>query len=307
MSEQQEQAIDLETISLAELKNLANQESVDDETPLVEKPRDDKGRFVKPDEDTEEEDEPEQVVYRRVIDIGDGSGQEVFEAPTMEELLDKICTAKEHASKKIREQQIKLREVEQEQEQFSADDEFVISQELMSRPTDAIKKLFRKMTGYDITEFKSVAERSKALEASQAQQNETQRQEQASAAFMQAHPEYVANEANGKRLVREINSLIGEAKAAGREVDYSTVLEQAYTGLKNDGLIQTKSDDVQDLTVKAKPQPVTPTPAPRRASSLSGRAPVANQPRSTELTEADLYSMPLDELKALADKHARGL
>src|SRR5258706_387999 len=48
--------------------------------------------------------------YRRVIDLGGGAGPEVFEADSNEELVDKLADAKQHASKKIREQEAELRD-----------------------------------------------------------------------------------------------------------------------------------------------------------------------------------------------------
>jgi hypothetical protein len=305
MPETQHTEVDLETLSLDELRKLASEEAAAPEEAVVpvEKPRDELGRFVKPAADPVVVEKPV-TSFRREIDLGDGAGKEVFEADSMESLLDKIVEAKAHASRKIREQQQKLREIEEAKEQTTADDEFILSQELMSKPTEAIKKLFKKTTGYDITEFKSVAERSKAYEAAQAQQAESQRQDEASVAFMKSHPDYLANEANGKRLVRELNSLIGAAKAEGRSVDYADVLEQAYTGLRNDGLLQIKSDDAQELPAKATPQaPVTPA---RRASSLAGRAPAVTQPRNAEPTEEELYSMDISKLRELADRQIRG-
>src|SRR5690348_17341391 len=47
--------------------------------------------------------------FRREIDLGDGSGKQVFEADSAEELIDKLTTAQENATRKIREQQFELR------------------------------------------------------------------------------------------------------------------------------------------------------------------------------------------------------
>src|SRR5690349_14030031 len=109
--------------------------------------RDASGRFVKNDDVKEEtaddaaqkdaseveeqEDEPAETVFRRTIDLGDGSGVQVFEAPTLEELVDKLAEAQRNASKKIRELVIKKKE----EEKTTADEEFVTAQNLMSRPT----------------------------------------------------------------------------------------------------------------------------------------------------------------------------
>jgi|SRR5690348_7350091 len=42
--------------------------------------------------------------FRREIDLGDGSGKQVFEAESPEALIDKLADAQVHATKKIREQ-----------------------------------------------------------------------------------------------------------------------------------------------------------------------------------------------------------
>lgn len=44
------------------------------------------------------------TVIRREIDLGDGSGKQVFEGATEAELNDKLATAQEHGTRKIREQ-----------------------------------------------------------------------------------------------------------------------------------------------------------------------------------------------------------
>src|ERR1043166_8903740 len=102
-------------------------------------------------EPVEQEEEPETQVFRRVIDIGGGAGPEVFEADSLEELVDKIAEAKGNATRKIREQEDELRERRAkdviEPKQPSAEEEAIYSQELMKAPTQAFKKMFRELTG----------------------------------------------------------------------------------------------------------------------------------------------------------------
>lgn len=47
--------------------------------------------------------------FRREIDLGDGSGKQVFEGDTWEELADKLADAQLHATKKIAEQDTELK------------------------------------------------------------------------------------------------------------------------------------------------------------------------------------------------------
>lgn len=50
------------------------------------------------------EEQQTQEKYERVIDLGDGSGVQRFVADSMEELVDALAKAQEHATRKIREQ-----------------------------------------------------------------------------------------------------------------------------------------------------------------------------------------------------------
>lgn len=308
MSNKQEQVLDPESMSMDELRKLAEAEAAEPAEPQPQ-PRDDKGRFAAPKQDEEPEPTPEEppskTVYRRQIDLGDGSGVQVFEADSVDGLVDKLVKAQENATRKIREQQQKLREIEESQQQVSDDDEFVLSQELMSRPSEAIKKAFKKMTGYDISEFKTVAERAKALDAAQAQRDELRTQEDASTEFVKNHPDYLPNEANGRRLVKAVHLVVAEAKAKGESIDYAQALEDAYKDLSESGLLQLKSEEDEPEPAPARPAS-PPASAPRRSSSLSSRARSFTPPKSTEPSEEDLYSMPLDKLRELAEKEARG-
>src|ERR1700743_2577476 len=47
--------------------------------------------------------------FQREIDLGDGSGKQVFKADSAEELLDKLTEAQKNATIKIREQQFELK------------------------------------------------------------------------------------------------------------------------------------------------------------------------------------------------------
>src|SRR5690348_9223353 len=53
--------------------------------------------------------------FRREIDLGDGSGKQVFEADSPEALIDKLADAQVHATKKIREQAQQLQDAQQAQ------------------------------------------------------------------------------------------------------------------------------------------------------------------------------------------------
>lgn len=268
-------ALDTDQLTTEQIKELALKHSGAAEPEPEAQPRDEKGKFkaAEPAEkpaDTGDEDTTE-TVYRREIDLGDGSGKEIFEAPTMEELLDKIVTAKTHATKKIREQEARLKELSEAKkvtDQQDKDDEFVLSQDMLSRPTDAVKKAFKKATGIDITEVKTLAERVNALTEAQNAQNEQAAQNDAATAFVSAHPEYVPNQANGARLSRAVNLLAAEARHSGAKVDYATLLSKAYTDLSESGLLELRSGDA-----KANADGATTGPAQGRIGRAEDVAP----------------------------------
>jgi hypothetical protein len=57
--------------------------------------------------------EPEKKRFRREIDLEDGSGKQVFEGATLDELVENLANAQKNATKKIREQAAKLKSQEQ--------------------------------------------------------------------------------------------------------------------------------------------------------------------------------------------------
>lgn len=318
----------LDNLSLAEIKKLALQEAGELPAPEAEeKPepkRDEKGRFAAEEEAEETEDtekeEQETKLFRKEIDLGDGSGVQVFEAPTLEELVDKLATAQVNATRKIRqlnaELKTKPKQESVKEKELSADEEFVISQEMMAKPSAAFKKLFKQMVGVDISEFRSTVDRMNAFEAAQTEAKAQEQVERSKAtaaeSFMAAHPDYVASPTNGARLTRAVNLLVNEAKAEGKEIDYPTLLANAYKDLTDSGLLELKSTETPvakeptgtESSRIEKSDEVVPQQR-RRASSISSRGRVNAPVKKTEPDENELYSMPLDKLRELANKQPR--
>src|SRR6266568_7729436 len=147
----------LENMSLEQLRELAlstGAQAVEAPAPAapatepVETPRDAQGRFISPEPvapvaDAEPlEDEP--VLYRREIDLGDGSGTQVFEGETLEELVDKLADAQKHATRKIRDLNRQAKEVAAPPapKPLTPDEEYLVSQQLQSNPSKAFELLF---------------------------------------------------------------------------------------------------------------------------------------------------------------------
>lgn len=306
MSEQN-QVEDLYSLSLEELKKRADAEARGEQQPTEaekkEQPRDEQGRFTKPEEQAEAEDEqqqeeepsPKRQLFRRVVDIGNGVDPEIFEAESLEELVDKIADAKAHATKKIREQESQLRKQRETERQFTDDEEYVYSQELMTKPTKAFAKMFKDMVGMDITEFKDVAERSRAMQTAQ-QRNAVIEH------FLNTHPDYVDNQRN-----TDVMTLAMQGHQLSAES-----LEKAYLDMKAKGLLEFKSGkqgSEQEEAEQPKPgiteQAVTKNPSQgtKKASSLSTKNRNPVPVKSNEPSEDELYSMPLDKLRELGNKH----
>jgi hypothetical protein len=305
---------DLYTMSLDDLKRKALEESSgQQQEPVAAKdtPRDTQGRFAKAQEDElaeeeqpegEEEEAPAKILYRRVVDIGDGVDPEIFEANSLEELLDKIADAKGHATKKIRQQEAELRKQKEAEapkpRQFSEDEEYVYSQELMAKPTQAFAKMFKDMTGMEITQFKTVAEKTMALDSAK-------NTNEAIIHFVTTHPTYVDDKRSADLMTLALG---GRDKTAEN-------LEKAYQNLVAKGLLAPGKDEqgsVQDEQEPAKTgitseaSVKSPSQGTRKASGLSGknRAPVATQ--NNEPSEDEARRMPLDQLRELANKQLAG-
>lgn len=237
-------------------------------------PRDEQGRFVSPNPEPAAEEEPteEEIpeMYVREIDLGDGSGVQVFKAPTLEELADKLAEAQVHATRKIRE--LSQRTTETPAPVAPAvpnpDDEARLSQQLLSAPTATIRDLMVREFGMTPTEIKAKLEQAnmaaKAVEA-----------DVASREFVAANPDFYPCDANGNKILKwlELNRKEGTVEN----------ITAAYQDLNTSGLLVSKP---------------TETAAPRaaRSSGLSTRrsaAPPAQKP-------VDTSKLTTDQLRELA-------
>lgn len=236
------------------------------------------------------DDEEEKTIYQRRIDLGDGSGVQVFSADSLEGLVDKLTDAQLNATKKIREQseQLKAATPRTQARERTADEEFVLSQELMTKPTKAFEKLFQETTGFKIGDFKSTLERATAY-------NDAQTAEQSAVDFVSRTPDFYANPANGERMKAYLKTY-----QLAPSVDNWT---KAFHDLSNSGLLQVKP---ADAVAEVAPQVAAPVVAPvrRGGSGLSTRGGAAPAPAKTGPTEDELYSMPLDQLKELSQRAA---
>lgn len=328
----EDQIIDLESLPLHELKALAEKEAqenaaaaastVTDPADKVAQPRGEDGKFkaVRPEdydedetkvvprtaklakvEEVEEPEEEEIVFYRREVKNADGS-VDVYEDESLEGLLDKIADGKANANTKIRQQEIELKELrartaqKPKTKEYTADDDYVYQQEFLKSPTAAFKKMFKDMTGRDIAEFGTIAEREQIFQQAEATNN-------ALASFIATHTDYEDSVRNSEAMKLALQ---------GKETTGEN-LHKAYLHLKQSRLLDLKGEEAH-VDTEPKSKTTEPTVQPKtevtqqRTKKGSGVrtqsrvAPVtSNEPSEDDLYDPAKYS--LDEIKrrALAD------
>ncbi len=270
-------------MSLEDFEKLANQVAQPEEQK-VEEPA--KAAEVTP----AVEDEPEEVVYRREIDLGDGAGVQVFEGGSYDELIDKLANAQLHATRKIRELSA-VKKAEAAKEELTPEQEFLLAQELTSKPSKVLKSVFESMVGMPIEEFKKKQAKLEQLESNQSS-------EQAAVEFVNATPDYFANPRNGERMTRYLQTYKMERTTEN--------FKKAFADLSGSGLLEAKpasngaankQDDPDTRIAEAEPRTVV---TQRKAGSgLSSRGRSASSGQKTELTLADLEAMPMEQLEAM--------
>ena len=280
-------AIDPETLSLEELRAQILAAPPEEEVKPEVKPEV-KAAEAAPVVEEVEEEEPEEIIFERSIDLGDGSGVQVFrgrgasEVEALRALNDKLYDAQVSASKKINELGKKVKVEDTRTEQQKADDDYVISQRLQKEPGKTIAELVDQR----IRERDAITRRELA-----SQQN-----------FVNTHPDYEANPENGQAMLEE-------AQRLGYTECTEEALEKAYQSLSKRGLRSTKREEADGSTateVKATEriaQPkteVTQIRSPKKSSSVraTGGAPVVK----TEPSLDEAETMPMDQLRELARK-----
>jgi hypothetical protein len=255
--------------------------------PVVKQARDAAGRFTDTDVlDNKDEvvEEPATTIYRREIDNGNGS-VDVYEAESLEELVEKLAVGKLNANKKIQEFIAEKRASVAQNEQVETDTEFMIAEKLKAKPKSTIKDVVVEV----------LSERESAIARSNAAQSR----------FVQTHPDYVADPENGNRLAAWLQTH-GHAEITVEG------LEKGYQDLKKSGLLKIKPVGAGDATeVNAATTQRTVEPAAdatqqrsqRRGSSLSTRSGSRTTAvADTQPTEDEAYKMPLEKLRELANK-----
>jgi hypothetical protein len=247
--------------------------------------------------------EPDEYVVRTEIDLGDGSGVQVFtgngetELEAYKDLNAKLATAQKNASKKIRDQEklIKAQPVKPKAKEFTPAEELIYTQEFQTKPTEAFKKMFKDIFNQSVEDAQ--------LTLSEAKQVVTERRSLAiQQSFVNTHPDYIGNESNGNRIRSWV-------QAHGYSEFTEDNLEKAYQDLTKSGLLQLKAAEADDATgtedkeqkrIASTGSEVAQQRSSKKGSTIkagSRTAPAAK----TGPTKDELYSMPLEKLRDLAD------
>jgi hypothetical protein len=296
-----EQTKAAETMSMDELRAAALQEA---EAPVVppaattepaKQPRGADGKFAStdvidnssdaPDDADTKDDEPTVTIYRKEIDNGNGS-VDVYEAESLEELVEKLATGKLNANKKIQEFIAENRTRAAQEQRISADDEYVIGEKLKKNPKQTMKEVVAEV----------ISEREAKIQRSLDAQNR----------FVSTHPDYIANPFNANKIAAEVQRIQG----FNGEFTVES-LEKAYQDLKRGGLLQLKPEGaggVAEVKDGASQQTAdtqsdaTQQRSSRKGSSVSTRS-GSRTPVVTDATptEDEMYKLPLDEVRKRAD------
>jgi hypothetical protein len=285
---------DPETMNMDELRALALENwEQPQEQPTQDQPRDDQGRFTK----TEPE---EEVVFQRVIDLGDGSGTQVFEGKTLEELIDKLAKAQEHATRKIREQAHTLKEREKPAveskppAQMTEAEKFLLQQRMLTDPQSVIDEyVTRQVTELERQREEKAAETVRRQEAI----------ETAAQAWVDSTPDYFANEKNGTKIQKwlVVNQLDPTAEN----------FQKAFEDLNSSGLLEPRPAETTAETVEEAPkvrrivEPTVATTTVRRkvVGGLSTKRSAPVEQAAPGLTEDELYKLPMDQLERMTIQH----
>lgn len=267
-----------EQMSLEELKELAAKEP--DQEPEPEPV--DTGT-----EELDNSEESAEQVYRKVIENGDGT-TDVYEASSLEELVDKIAEGKRQAVEQMRRVQAEKKELAAKSKQESDDLNYVNSEEFKADPIKATQEMVRREL--------------ERLEAARQRSIEVQSR------FVNTHPDYVAdpNNGNGYRLVTEFRRLYPNEPEFTAEG-----LEKAYLNLKHDGLLVLRSEEADaaaeteaEETARTEQPKVEATQqrSPKRSSTISTRTSRSTVVPKPGFDEDEAYKLPLEEVLARAEK-----
>lgn len=280
-----EQMDKAEGMSLDELRATAIADGVVVE-PVVEKPEEKveakDADVIDNSAEAGDDADPEIMIYRKEIANEDGT-VDVYEAESLEALVDKIADGKRQAVAQMKKVQAEKRALEAKTAQQIEDENYVITERLKKDPKAAVKEI--------------------VFEALTEQQRKVAEAQEAQSRFVTTHPDYIANAKNGARLVAWLQA------HGHNEMTYDG-LEKAYQDLSSSGLLELKAEGAEvatDTNATVTPRTeepkaeVTQRPSQRRSSSIRTVSRTAATVVNTQPSEDEAYLMPLEKLRELAN------
>lgn len=266
--------------------------------------------------------------WKATLDAGTGGQPEVFRGHTKDEMYQNLMAGKINATKKIREQNRKIKlssgqPVQEEPTQsvarkFNADDVTQLKIELQDDPDVALDNWFKKKTGKSIEQ---VTQQAASGESARMQLH----REEVGRAFAQAHPNYYSVHDNyvalmswltkykiGKQLRPDDVDDEGNITKRGNESELLDVLvargfytvdtlSEAFEDLKEDGLLVFPAPATVEkptARVAEEPEVITPTVIRRPRGSLGIRTKeTSTMPvRTEQVLNKDITYAELDKL-----------
>jgi hypothetical protein len=230
--------------------------------------------------------------FVREIDLGDGSGKQVFKAETAEALLDVLTEAQKNATIKIREQQFELKRSQRAQPEridrpavakrdLSAEEILAIQNELGNNPAAAIDKIFKAQTGRTAEEIGTFI--NDFMQAQEIAKADT--------TFLMNHQEdYVPSSQNAAR----IEKFLADEKLSHTHKN----LEYAFQELTESGLLDVAVADPNKVTVQPHQRRKPMSTGIRQSSS--SRPADSNEVNAGAIKESDveeIYKLPLEEAR----------
>jgi len=233
--------------------------------------------------------------WRRVIDLKDGSGVQVFEAETHEELTEKLAVAQENATRKIQELSQKVKELTPRDKaqpikvlsprEMTVDERFQVTQDLQdpTKSVEAVNRIVEASLGAPINEVRQRL--SKQEEA-----DERARIKSEAEVFMAGNEDFVPCVENEKLMFERLekdNLAINQKN-----------LQDAFEELKAAGLLVLRTETVEEPP-PAESRIATSRPRGSQSSSLrSSQSGVVVGTQSKRITMADINRMPTAELES---------
>lgn len=230
--------------------------------------------------------------FTREIDLGDGSGKQVFKADSAEALLDVLTEAQKNATIKIREQQFELKKAQRAQPEridtptatkrdLSAQELLDITNELSKNPASAVDKIFKAQTGLTAAEVGTFINDFRTAQSIA----------KADTDFLLNHQEdYVPSAQNAAR----IEKFLADEKLQHTHKN----LEYAFQELTEGGLLEVNSADPNKVTVPSHQRRKPMSTGIRQSSS--SRPTDANEVNPSAIKESDveeIYKLPLEEAR----------